>query len=42
MGESAAIPFPEWNDEYAQHLTVGPDDIVYVVPSGATSGCTGF
>lgn len=35
MGESAAIPFPEWNGEYVQHLTVGPDGIVYVVPSGA-------
>ena len=35
MDESVAIPFPEWDGEHAQHLTVAPEGTVYVIPSGA-------
>jgi hypothetical protein len=35
MGDQATVPFPEWNGEPAQHLTVSPGDRVYRVPSGA-------
>lgn len=35
MGKPTTIPFPEWDGEDAQHLTVAPDETVYRVPSGA-------
>lgn len=34
MCESVTIPFPEWDGEDAQHLTVAPNGTVYVVLSG--------
>ncbi|QRV13821.1 hypothetical protein JMJ58_12750 [Haloterrigena salifodinae] len=37
MTDAAAVPFPfpRWEGERATHLTVAPDDSIYVVPSGA-------
>ncbi|NUB89448.1 hypothetical protein HTZ84_20870 [Haloterrigena sp. SYSU A558-1] len=37
MTDPAAVPFPfpRWEGDRATHLTVAPDDGIYVVPSGA-------
>lgn len=35
MTDTPKIPFAEWDGMDAQHLTVSPERIIYVVPSGA-------